>query len=82
MVEPGAGLEEIKVSADAEGNPLDLLRRGTRLKVLRIYDHWRIFREWWKSEIRRDYFRVETTGGMVYEICRDLVADQWYLSKR
>ena len=82
MMEQIARVEEIQVKADATGQPLNLLRRGKRSIVTRITDHWRIWDEWWKSEIKRDYFRIETSNNMVYEIYHDIVGNRWYLSKR
>ncbi|MBI4286331.1 MAG: hypothetical protein HY670_10625 [Chloroflexi bacterium] len=74
-------LPEIEVKTDSDGKPLNLKRNGRMHRVLSIYEHWRIADGWWAEEIRRDYFRVETAQGLVYDIYHDLVAGRWYLSK-
>ncbi len=56
-------------------------RAGRTGRVTAIYEHWRLSDEWWGSEVRRDYFRIETGKGLVYDIYHDTVADRWYLGR-
>ena len=72
---------EIQVTADDDGTPTGLTRKRQRLKVCRVYDHWRIADAWWSDEARRDYFRIELSNGSVCAIYHDTIADRWYLTK-
>jgi hypothetical protein len=47
--------------------------------VIGSSDHWRVTDEWWGDEVQRDYFRVETDVGPVFDIYRDMIADRWYI---
>jgi len=74
--------EEIKVSSDMRGTtPLSLTRNRRREKITGIYEHWRIADEWWGREIQRDYFRIETSEGVVLDVYHDVVANLWYLDR-
>ena len=66
--------EEIKVTANVKGVPVSLLRNDKREKITRIYDRWRV-------ETEKDYFRVKTSRGLVYDIYHDVVNNCWYLAK-
>jgi len=72
--------ESLTVATDNAGLPLTIARSRSRYRVLSIAEHWRITDEWWKDEVRRDYFRVETGTGPVLDIYHDTVADKWYLA--
>ena len=73
--------EEIKVSSDTRGMPLSLTRNRKRERITGIYEHWRIADEWWDREIQRDYFRIETSEGVVLDIYHDMAANLWYLDR-
>lgn len=66
--------EDIKVTVNIKGAPLSLLRKGRRERITRIYDRWRV-------DIEKDYFRVKTSRGLVYDIYHDLANNRWYLAK-
>ena len=72
--------EPVDVTTSDDGLPLTWLRQRRRYRVLAISEHWRIVDEWWADEVRRDYFRVETDGGHVFDIYHDMVSDRWFLS--
>ena len=73
--------QEIRVSTNIKGVPLTFTRNGQRERVAAIYEQWRVSDEWWGNEVERDYFRIKTNKGLVYDIYRDRTANQWYLSK-
>lgn len=73
--------QEIRVTANIQGVPLGFTRNGHREKVAAIYEQWRVADEWWGNEVERNYFRIKTSAGLVCDIYRDVVANQWYLSK-
>jgi hypothetical protein len=80
-VESQQGPQEIKVRASAQGAPISFTRKSLTCNIAKVYENWRVCDEWWQKEIRRDYFRVETDKGLVYDVYHDLIVDQWYLSR-
>jgi hypothetical protein len=72
--------EPVEVTADERGLPLSMLRKHRRYRVLGMSEHWRVIDEWWGEEVQRDYFRVETNSGHVFDIYHDVVSGRWYLS--
>lgn len=66
--------EEIKVTANVKGVPVSLLRDVKREKITAIYDRWCV-------EAEKDYFRVKTSRGLVYDIYHDVANNRWYLAK-
>jgi hypothetical protein len=73
--------EELKVTVNVQGVPLTLARNGDKQRVTKVYERWQKSEEWWGKEITRNYFRVKTTKGLVYDIYRDMPDGSWYLSK-
>jgi len=73
--------EELKVNVNVQGVPLTLARNGEKQRVTKVYQHWRVAEEWWGKEITRNYFRVKTSKGLVYDIYRDMPNGNWYLSQ-
>jgi len=76
-----AKAEEIEVKTNIAGVPVNLSRKGRREKVAAIYEHWRLADEWWGKEVERDYFRVRTSTGIVFDIYRDSKSNHWYLDR-
>jgi hypothetical protein len=37
--------------------------------------------EWWREGIRRDYFKLTTTTGLLVVIFHDLDTGDWYLQR-
>lgn len=72
MAEVLEGPEEIRVTANIEGVPVSLSRKGKREKITAIYG-------WWRMETK-NYFRVKT-GGFIYDIYHDMESKRWYLAK-
>ena len=54
--------------------------RGKSRKIRRIIDTWTYCSEWWKNEIHRYYFLIETTDGSILELFRE-EAGNWILSR-
>jgi len=73
--------EELKVTVNVQGTPLTLARNGQRQRVTRVYESWQKVEEWWGKEVSRNYFRVKTSKGMVYDIYRDMPDGVWFLSR-
>lgn len=66
------------VEADEKGRPLAVVTRGTLRKVTQCHDTWRIDDEWWRSEISRRYWDVETADGKRLTVYQDLVSGEWF----
>ena len=73
--------EELKVSVNMQGVPLTLVRNGESQRITKVYEQWRVTEEWWGKEILRNYFKVKTNKGLVYDIYRDTPGGGWYLSR-
>ena len=71
--------EEIKVSINVKGVPLNLSRNGKRERINGIYDKWRVAGQWLGTETENLYFRVKTSKGLVCDIYHDMTSNQWYL---
>ena len=71
----------IKVLVNQEGDPAVLFWRGRRDLVLDVGNHWRVEEDWWRKEIARDYYQIETRGGLLCVIYRDLVSGEWYMER-
>jgi hypothetical protein len=81
MVAKLGKLQEVTVTPNSKGMPLSLVYKGQRRKIASVHEHWRIADGWWGDEVRRDYFRIETSHGPVFDIYRDRISDRWYLTK-
>jgi hypothetical protein len=42
---------------------------------------WRIKENWWRQEISREYFQIETASGVVGDVYRDTLSGSWYLQR-
>ena len=73
--------EELKVSANIEGTPLNITRNGKTERVSRIYQQWSASEELWGQEILKNYFTVRTSKGFIYDIYRNTKSNMWYLGK-
>jgi len=71
--------EELRVSTNVEGTPLAITRNGKAERVTRIYLRWRVSEQLWEQEILKNYFRVRTSKGLVYDIYHDTTSNLWYL---
>ncbi|MBA3867680.1 MAG: hypothetical protein H0X30_00850 [Anaerolineae bacterium] len=59
--------------------PQEFTWKKRKHQVKKVANHWRIDYLWWRDPIWRDYFRVETTSGLMLTIYQDLITDLWYL---
>lgn len=71
----------ILVRKNPKGEPVSFTCGEKIEKVSRIAKRWRISREWWRKEISREYFQVETGRGSICEIYCDLLTRSWYLQR-
>jgi len=73
--------EELKVNVNMQGVPLSMVRNGESQRITKVYQRWRVAEEWWGKEVSRNYFKVKTNKGLVYDIYRDMPGGGWYLSR-
>ena len=53
--------------------------QGRIHKVQEVANNWRVDFGWWRLRIWRDYFKLQTTNGLLVIIYHDLITDSWYL---
>jgi hypothetical protein len=70
--------EELRVTANIEGTPLNISRNGKSERVTRIYQQWQVSEELLGQENSKYYFRVRTSKGL-YDIFRDTASSSWFL---
>ena len=73
--------EELRVTTNIEGTPLSINRNGKVERVTRIYQQWRVSEQLWAQEISKNYFRVRTGKGFIYDVYHDVTSNLWYLSR-
>lgn len=72
----------IRVWCEPEGGlPQRFLWRRRLYSVKAVYATWKLAQEWWRKEVRRMYFRVETDRGGPYDIFLELGSGQWFLER-
>ncbi len=71
----------LKVEEDAHHRPVSFLYKGGKERVEDILERWRVAQGWWKQAVEREYFRVRSGRGIVYELYRDLLGGGWYLQR-
>ena len=72
---------QIVVKTNALGEPVAIYRGSRREQVVSVGKHWRAKENWWRQEIAREYFQIETAKGLVGEIYHDLLSGLWYLHR-
>lgn len=73
------GGQEISVQADAEAQPVSFVWFGRQHGIVRVCNAWRVHTGWWRQEVRRDYFKVQTEDGLLCVVYHDLLAGRWHL---
>ena len=71
----------LAVLTDDKGVPQSFEWREDVHHTNTICNSWRVHSDWWKSSIWRDYYKIETTDGILCIIYRDLVIDSWHLAR-
>lgn len=65
----------------ADGRPRAFRWQRQRHGVRAIVDQWVIHDEWWRDEIWRHYFQVETGDALLCVLYHDLLAGGWRLER-
>ena len=71
----------LEVKENIQHRPISFLYKGRKEGIEEICEQWRVSKEWWKSAVNREYFRVRTVRGIVCEMYRDLLTSAWYLQR-
>ncbi len=62
---------------------LRAVRVGVRWHVMeRVTARWRVETDWWRTPVRRDYWRCLLAGGDCVELCLDRLDGGWRLVRR
>lgn len=72
---------QIAVKTNDQGEPVTIYRNGRREQVVSADKRWRVKDNWWRQEVSREYFQIETASGLVGEIYHDLLSGLWYLHR-
>jgi Family of unknown function (DUF6504) len=84
--------EPAHVQVKDDGRPVRFVWHGRLYTVRAIFEHWVVNREWWRDpraergQHELEFWRVEAACGPglaagVYELRRDIAADQWTLRR-
>lgn len=74
--------EQVRVEVERDaGMPSAFSWRDRRYAVVDVIGRWRIEGRWWADGRDREYWRVETSGGAVYDLYLDHRADRWHLER-
>jgi hypothetical protein len=71
----------IRVRNNAQGEPVSFTSGRRIERVRRVAKRWRVSKEWWRKEVSREYFQVETERGSICEMYCDLLTRSWYLQR-
>jgi hypothetical protein len=72
--------EPVTVDVDA-GMPSSFVRNGRAHRVTDVIGRWRIEGRWWEDGRDREYWRVEASGGAVWDLYHDRRTDRWFLER-
>ena len=65
----------------ADDTPRAFSWAGRRWQVRAVVDQWVVHDNWWRDEIWRHYFQVETVDGALCVLFRDVLDDAWCLER-
>ncbi len=70
----------IKVKISPEGSPAAFVYQKKPVVIRAISNRWRVREGWWREEVSREYFQVDTSrfNCLIY---RDLLKDDWRLQR-
>jgi hypothetical protein len=71
----------ITVRADALAAPQAFTWDTSTHQVDRVLRRWRVDQRWWEGRIRREYFILRTSSGMLVTLYRNVSGGDWYLQR-
>ncbi len=72
--------DDVDVQEDA-GMPATFSWKGRLYKVTNVIGKWRIEGRWWSDGRDREYWRVEASGGAVWDLYHDRLRGMWHLER-
>ena len=72
---------ELWVKKDSKGEPVAFSYNGKLENVRRIWKRWRVSADWWREEVIREYFQIETNSSVICDIYHDLLRKRWFLQR-
>lgn len=63
------------------GKPSLFIWHKRRHPVRHIANEWHVDDRWWADHIRRDYYKLLTTTGVLVVVYQDLIGEGWYLQR-
>ena len=75
--------EPIGVQRNGAGQPVSFTWRGRSHRLAQVQQRWQVDTDWWSADgrVRRDYWAVTTTSGLLCVIYQDLEGQGWFLAK-
>lgn len=76
--------DRLPVTVETTGDgllPAAIRWRGGCHPVANILHRWRVDTGWWEIRTWRDYFRLQTTSGLLVVLFHDLTTDRWALER-
>ncbi|MBC8255516.1 MAG: hypothetical protein H8E35_16010 [Ardenticatenia bacterium] len=73
--------QQVEVELDGSGVPRAFEWNGRVHRIVSISKRWRVHNGWWRTEVWREYFKLETDTGLLVIIYRDLLTDEWYFQR-
>ena len=70
----------IKVHEGKNNSPAGFAYNRKAVKVRRVDQQWRVREGWWRDEVVREYFQLETSR-FVCMIYLDMLSGGWYLQR-
>jgi hypothetical protein len=71
----------IMVHVDARSIPKTFVWEGQFYVVTHRANRWRADQNWWQERIWRDYFKLDTSNGLILVLFQDLLTGEWYLER-
>ena len=71
----------IQVWSSSTNEPIQFHWQGRAHPVANIHKQWRVYLDWWRKQLWRDYFKLTTQTGLLVIIYRDKQSNQWYLQR-
>jgi hypothetical protein len=72
--------EEVLVDYDG-GVPASFVWRDRRYEVTDIIGRWRLEGRWWEEGHDREYWRIQASGGAVWDLYHDRQRERWHLER-
>ena len=71
----------VTVQTDASGLPACLIWDHQPHPIAHIANRWRLAWGWWRWPVQRDVFKVVAATGLLLDIYRDQLTDEWYVQR-